>query len=642
MVKLTPINTVRYAFVLPPNGPMTPYVIYSRKSQEDDDKQVQSIPDQNQEMKSVATRCNLPVIAALSESKSAKAPGRPVFDAMMKRVDRGEIKGILCWKLDRLARNPVDGGRIIWAIKQHSLVVKTPHQTFSQSEDNLILMYIEFGMAHKYIDDLSRNTTRGLKSKAEKGWYPGIAPTGYLNSKVEERGHKIIFRDQERFAAVRRMWDLMLAGNFSPTRIQKIANEEWGFRTRQTKRTGGKPISRSTVYKIFSDPFYSGRFEYPKGSGRWYQGQHEPMITEAEFACVQQRLHQNTNPRPHKEFDLPFRGLIKCGECGSSITAHFKEQVRCTRCRYKSSIRNRASCSKCHLPIGDMKVPQIRRYAYYHCTRTLSLACRQPCVSASALEKQLTEKLKAFGLPPELRDWGLDYIEKLREHDLDGKRQILAERKKAHQQCVMRLENLVRLKTAPANADNSLLSDEEYQKQRADLLAQKGKLTDASAFQMELERKADITKEALNLVATINESSKTDDALRKREILSALGLNHALKEKELEIKPEFPFCDLPRGGSQAKSNLDPIEPENIQSGQGWNSHSISARPGLVREAHDDRTKLLKLALEKIWKKLDPESLMFQRYPFEPGAPVVPVLPRGRHLRSALKKSPSGG
>ena len=235
---------------------MTPYVIYSRKSLEDEDSQVQSLPDQEHAMQSLAAKLNLTVIEPLSEAKSAKAPGRPVFNDMMERIDRGEIRGILCWKLDRLARNPVDGGRIIWAIKQHGLTVRTPHQTFSQADDNMILMYIEFGMAQKYVDDLGRNTTRGLESKAKKGWYPGVAPMGYLNSKVEERGQKTIFADPDRFDAVRRMWDLMLTGNFNPARIQKLANEEWGFRTRQTKRAGGKPISRSTVYKIFSDPFY--------------------------------------------------------------------------------------------------------------------------------------------------------------------------------------------------------------------------------------------------------------------------------------------------------------------------------------------------------------------------------------------------
>lgn len=59
---------------------------------------------------------------------SAKAPGRPVFNEMMQRLYRGEAAGIICWKLDRLARNSVDGGAIIWAIKQHGIKVMTPAQ----------------------------------------------------------------------------------------------------------------------------------------------------------------------------------------------------------------------------------------------------------------------------------------------------------------------------------------------------------------------------------------------------------------------------------------------------------------------------------------------------------------------------------
>jgi DNA invertase Pin-like site-specific DNA recombinase/DNA-directed RNA polymerase subunit RPC12/RpoP len=612
---------------------MTAYIIYSRKSLEDDDSQVQSIPDQEREMKSIAGKLNLTTIEPLSEAKSAKAPGRPVFDEMMKRVDRGEIQGILCWKLDRLARNPVDGGRIIWAIKQHGLVVRTPQQTFSQAEDNLILMYIEFGMAQKYVDDLSRNTRRGLKSKAEKGWFPGVAPIGYLNSKIEERGHKTIYRDLERFDAVRRMWDLMLTGNFSPARIQKIANDEWGFRTRQTKRTGGKPLSRSTAYKIFSDPFYCGRYEYPKKSGQWYHGVHEPMITEAEFSCVQKILHQESNPRPQKEFTFPFRGLIRCGECGSSITGHYKEQIRCTQCGYKSSVKNRDSCSSCRLPISEMRTPKRRRYVYYHCTRTLNSRCRQKSVSASALEKQLRAKLPEFGLPPELSEWGMKYIEKLRNDALDGQRQILEERKKAYQQCVTRLENLVKLKTAAENADSSLLSDKEYQKQRTDLLTQKSRLAiTASSFQMELEGKTRRMKGALGLAATIDEASLKDDSHRKKEILSALGLNHALKEKELEIKPEFPFSELPRGGNHARNNWHPIEPKDSHTRQGPIGHFVSPRPSLERDSDEDRTKTLKRALEVIWKKMDLSLPIFKRYPFTTDLPVYrPRRRRGRFV-----------
>src|SRR6266404_988960 len=135
---------------------MPGYFIYCRKSSEAEDRQVLSVESQVNELRETAAKLNLPVAEVLTEAKSAKAPGRPVFNQMMQRLYRGEAAGILCWKLDRLARNPVDGGTIIWAIKQNGIKVFTPSQNYSQSDDNVILMYIEFGMAQKYIDDLSR------------------------------------------------------------------------------------------------------------------------------------------------------------------------------------------------------------------------------------------------------------------------------------------------------------------------------------------------------------------------------------------------------------------------------------------------------------------------------------------------------
>ena len=357
------------------------------------------------------------------------------------------------------------------------------------------------------------------------------------------------------------------------------------------------------------------------------------MITEPEFQRVQQILHRESNPRPQTEFALPFRGLIKCGECGSSITAHFKEQVRCTQCGYKSSVKNHPSCAKCNLPVSKMKAPKRRRYVYYHCTRTLNSLCRQKCISASGLEKQLTEKLKAFGLPPELRDWGMEYIEKLRHQELDGKRQVLAERTRAHDQCALRLENLVKLKTAPENADGTLLSDEEYQKQRTDLLAQKSKLaTNTAAFETELNEKASFVKEALAVAAAIEEGTENDDAIRKREVLAALGLNHTLKEKELEIRPEFPFSELPGQGNTGCGISGPIEPENIQAGQSQNGNFTSSCPSLERDSDEDRTKMLKRSLEIIWKKMDLSLPTFKRYPFTTEHHVYrPCRRRGRFV-----------
>ena len=148
------------------NNP-TVYAMYVRKSSESEDRQALSIESQIQENLNRAQDRNIDVKEVFQESKSAKQPGREEFSKMLTKVEKGEIQGIICWSLDRLARNPIDGGRIMWAMQMGLLKHIQTASGDHYPGDNVLVMQVHFGMANQYVIDLSKNTKRGLRAKAE-------------------------------------------------------------------------------------------------------------------------------------------------------------------------------------------------------------------------------------------------------------------------------------------------------------------------------------------------------------------------------------------------------------------------------------------------------------------------------------------
>ena len=300
------------------------YFLYARKSSESEDRQVQSIQDQIDNLTRLAHDLGLKIIEVLEEAKSAKSPGnRPVFSAMLERIEDGEADGILCWQINRLSRNPIDSGRIQWLLQQGVIKsIQTVNREY-RPDDNALLLSVESGSANQYILDLKKGVKRGLRSKLNKGWMPATAPLGYLNTKTEARGENYIIKDPDRFPLIRKAWDLILTGTYTPEQILDTLNNEWGFKTRTWKRKGGKPMSRSTIYRIFTDPFYAGLFWY---NGQLYEGKHPTMITLQEFDYVQVLLGRKGRPRP-KRHHYAYTGAFTCGQCGGSISATFKEKI---------------------------------------------------------------------------------------------------------------------------------------------------------------------------------------------------------------------------------------------------------------------------------------------------------------------------
>jgi len=566
---------------------MPRYIIYCRKSSESEDRQVLSIESQMTELKRLAERLNLTVVDVFSESQSAKSPGRPLFNEMIKKIEQGKANGIICWKLDRLARNPIDGGQIIWMLQKG--IIKHI-QTYDRSyypEDNVLLMSVEFGMANQFILDLSKNVKRGLKTKAEKGWLPTTAPLGYLNDGSKEKGKKEIVKDPERFDLVKRMWELMLSGSYTPPKILELSADEWGLRNPK-----GGFISRSAIYQLFTSPFYCGWFEYPRGSGNWYRGSHESMITQEEYDRVQTLLGRKGKPRI-KRHDFAFTGLIRCGECGAMVTADEKNQIICSECKYKFSSNNRYECPRCETPIEKMKIPTILHYVYYHCTKRKNPDCSQRSVEVKELERQIDQYLSKIHISERFKGWAVKHLREENEKEILSRQTVLSSQRKAYDNCLKKLDNLLQLKISPMNTDGSLISDEEYARRKAELIKEKARLEERlSDTGGRVERWLDIAERTFDFACHARYWFANGSLREKAGILQALGSNLTLKGKKLVIEPKKPFMAIGRMVERVPQVRGMFEPERF----GLNMRKLEAiysrNPVVLRGLNKVRTWIM--------------------------------------------------
>src|SRR3989338_6347680 len=297
---------------------------YLRKSTKDkEDQQVLSITGQREENEKVAQRNGHELVDTFDEEASAKEPGRKKFNNMMSRIENGEADAIICWRLNRLARNPIDGGRIQWLLQQGVIkAIITSEKTYLPS-DNVIQMSVEFGMATQYSIDLGKDVKRGMMQKVRSGWKPHAAPVGYMNDYGGIKGEKKIYRDPERFELIRRCWDYLLTGSYTVQEIHRLAMEEWGLTVCIGRKKKIRPLGQSSLYRLFTSPFYYGEFMY---AGQSWHGSHEPMITRQEFDKAQEILGAKGKPRL-QAYDNPYPGIIRCGECGGMIVMEVKRKM---------------------------------------------------------------------------------------------------------------------------------------------------------------------------------------------------------------------------------------------------------------------------------------------------------------------------
>ena len=477
------------------------YIIYARKSTEDEDHQILSIESQLAELREFAAKEKLEIVASLCEAKTAKEPGRMKFAEMLSLIEKRKADGILSWHPDRLARNSIDGGKIIHMVDRGLIKsLKFPTFWFEPTPQGLFMLQIAFGQSKYYVDNLRENVTRGMRQKIRNGVWPLWAPLGYLNNPIT-RGIDV---DKKKSHLVKKMFKLYATGNYTLK-----AMSEWCKKV-GLKSNLGNNISPGQVQTTLQNIFYIGLMKY---KGEVFEGKHKPIISKKLFDKVQEVLKQRGKPQKIKH-NFAFLGLMKC-PCSAAITAEIKIK--------KSG----------------------KEYIYYRCTKKKGPCPEKHFLREEALVEQIKNHLQKVSLSSQDTEKVLAELEKDELRAKEQTKIIVQNLKKELGEIEIKLEKLLDVYL------NEVISTEEYTSRKQKILTQKLELQEKIK---DFEQKGlSWLEPAREFVLKLNYAEKlrnSDNHPEMKTFLKNIGSNHILRNQKLIFSFDFPFNFVaePRSG----------------------------------------------------------------------------------------------
>lgn len=540
---------------------------YVRKSSESEDKQMLSISSQLDEIERMSIYYKLPkFIEVFQESKSAKKEfSRPGFMRMIEMIKKGNIDSIVCWKLDRLARNMTEGGMLIDLLSSGTLKAIITHDKVCYPTDNVLLMSVEFGQGKQFVKDLSVNVKRGQEKKARMGIPHGVATLGFFNDKTEEKGNRSWKVDETRLKSIKILLDMILTRTYSAGKLHRYAVEELKLTTVKRKRSGGNLIVMSRIYEILKDPIYAGFFF--NGGERYELTNSLPrLITEDEHNKIKMILSGKNIPKVQHHFTLYSGFLIS--DTGDFIGQDVKHQLICD-CKNKFAYRSKSHCPKCGKEIVELENPKYLDYIYYY-----NVKKKKDCSNYKVLaEKKVTKEIIAFTdkyltFSQDLAEWSKKYITELKNKEIND--HIFVDQKNEtdkidYESKKTRLRAMLR---------DEQITNEEY---KSDLEALNKKYAVGAKKQDNVDWYSQMN-EIVDLTLYMSKVLESGTLQAKRNILSKLGSNLVWDDKKLCIYNRPAINKLVEGIKLSMQSSSKFEPKLSFAVQGLNEKTDAISP----------------------------------------------------------------
>jgi len=299
-------------------------VILARVSTKEQEEQGHSLPAQIRRLREYAKRKDFEIAEIFSFSESAGDKIRKKFEEVMAYIkSHKDIKVLLCENVDRATRNFKDAVDLDEMRKDEDLEIHFVQDGFfinkNATGNQMFMWETKVFLAKQYLNRLSDDVKRSNEQKIQNGEWITKAPIGYLGVYDDKGKRENIISDPLRNQFIVKMFEMYATGTSSTKKIQQEM-EGLGLKSNCKEPN---PIPKSKIHTILKNPFYYGEMRI---KGELYPHKYQPLISKQLFDRVQE-VFKSYNKKPFRYACKPFafRGLIKCADCGCTITAERKK-----------------------------------------------------------------------------------------------------------------------------------------------------------------------------------------------------------------------------------------------------------------------------------------------------------------------------
>jgi len=475
-------------------------IILARVSTEEQKEAGNSLPAQLLRLQKYCREKGLDVTQELNFDESAWKTERLEFQKIVETLQKSkETMALCCDNIDRLIRNFTrDLATLEELRKQGKIELHFPSDNIvlhkNSPATDLFRFTIGVSLAKYYSDSVSDNVKRANETKIKNGEWAGWAPIGYINTE-NEKGNKDIEVDEIRSPFIIKMFELYASGNYSMRQIKEQLDKV-GLKS---KSKDPKPLTISMVKHTLNNPFYYGIMRI---KGELYPHKYPPLITKYLFDKAQ-AVSDGWHKKPFKYAAKPFvfRGMIKCADCGCTITPE---------------------TSKGH--------------AYYSCTNYHRIHPKRIYVKEEELLDQIYQVLDNIQLTDEqINELTEDLKQTNKAENRFFKNSVLELWKEYN-----RFENRIS-KLTDEKYDGSITED-FYNKKFKEYTEKQSKMMESINKHHKANQEHHITANSiLNLAKRAREIFESSEPEEKRQLLNYILQNLELKDKKLLYKAKTPF-----------------------------------------------------------------------------------------------------